>query len=48
MRRRVQEFNADALSFIGSVAEENDAAFLLFFGDGIDEGELDAHFKRFI
>ena len=43
MGRRVQEFNTDALSLVGSVAEENHPAFLLFFGDGINERELDAH-----
>ena len=46
--RRIQNLDADTLSFIRSVAEKNDPAFLFFFGDRIDECELDAHFERFI
>jgi len=45
MRGGREEFDADALTFVGKVANENDAAFLLFFGDRIDQQDVGAHFE---
>lgn len=40
-----EEFDADASALFGGVAEVDDAALLLFLGDGIDEDEVGAHFE---
>lgn len=45
MRAGAQELDADACAFIGSVPQIDDAALLLFLGDGIDQDEVGAHFE---
>jgi len=45
MRGRREEFDADALAFVGKVADKNYSAFLLFFGDRIDQQDVGAHFE---
>jgi len=44
MRRRRKKLNADALAFFREVAKKNHAAFLLFFGHGVDQNDVRAHF----
>ena len=48
MRRGSEEFDADALAFIGGIAEKNDAAFLLFLREGIGEDEHGVHVERLV
>ena len=40
MRAGAQEFNSHARALLGSVAQIDDAAFLLFLGRGIDEHDI--------
>lgn len=41
-----EEFDADARAFFAGVAQIDDAAFLILFGDRIGKDELGAHFER--
>ncbi len=43
MRRRSKEFEANALAFVGGVAEKHDAAFLLFLRKWIGEDQHRVH-----
>ena len=45
---RRKKLDAYAGAFIGSVAKIDDAALLLFFGDGIDEDEFGSQFEGFL
>ena len=48
MRAGGKEFHPDTRAFFGRVAEVDDPAFLLFFGDGIDEHDFGAERERFL
>jgi hypothetical protein len=48
MRARGKELNANPCAFFGQIANINDATFLLFFGDGIDQHHIRAEFERFL
>ena len=48
MRAGGKEFNTDTCALFGSVAQIDDAAFLFFFGDGIDEHDFGAERERFL
>lgn len=48
MRARAQELDTDAGAFFGGVAKVDDAAFLLFFGCGIDENQFGAKLERLV
>ena len=48
MGRGSKEFKAYALPLIGSVAEKDDAAFLLFLGEWIGENDHRIHVERLI
>jgi hypothetical protein len=48
MRAWGKEFDTDTCALFGSVAKVDDAAFLFFFGDGIDEHDFGAQRERFL
>ena len=48
MRRRRQEFNADALAFVRGLAEKNNTGFLLFLREGIGDDEDGVHGERLV
>ena len=48
MRRGGKELDADALAFVGGIAEKHDAAFLLFLREGIGEDEHGVHVERLV
>jgi hypothetical protein len=48
MRAWGKEFDTDTCALFGSVAKVDDAAFLFFFGDGIDEHDFGAERERFL
>ena len=48
MGARRKKLDAHAGAFIGSVAKIDDAALLLFFGDGIDEDQFRSQVEGFL
>jgi predicted dehydrogenase len=48
MWRWRKKFHSDALAFLRHIAQIHDAAFLLFFGGGIDQDEVRAHLQRLV
>jgi hypothetical protein len=48
MRAWGKEFDTDTCTLFGGVAEIDDAAFLLFFGDGIDQDDFGTERERFL
>lgn len=47
-RRRGEELEADALSLLRGIAQINDAALLLFLGEGVDQHDHRAVFDRLV
>ena len=48
MRRGREEFDADALAFVGRFTEKDDTRFLLFLREGIGEDEHGIHGERLV
>ena len=48
MRSGREKFNANALAFLGCIAEEHDSAFLLFLREWIGENDHAVHSERLI